>query len=240
MELLTPVLVFIAIWVAGAYVARRVAITRLRRQHDAKFDQNGTADIDSLVETVRTALPNLCADAVEIPSLEMPDQRWLDAAVALAAERFDQPLSTLRWCFTREPRSPNAAGCVWRPAAQSIALTGNQAVVSQHNVDSFSWSIEVADRYRQDRETALVIIAHEVAHVALLSRGIKLTPLRRNEELTDVAATLAGFASLMDSVSARERWHDGAKKISLTVGEVGYLHPRAIRYIRDRYLAAAS
>jgi hypothetical protein len=155
----------------------------------------------------------------------------LDMSVRLAAERFGVSIARLRWSYTSEPTHPRAAGCVIGPATHRIEMRDGVAVIRFQAPEHDVWRVEVADRYRSDAEVTLVIVAHEVAHVALFDRRVGRTSAKENEELTDAAAALAGFAPVMTRVARREHvWRSG-KKIYMTLGAAGYLKAGALEYL---------
>jgi hypothetical protein len=220
---------------------RRYSAGKLRRAYTAAFDlRREQAELDEYVDIVRRALSSLRHEPIVVPARRVLDDQWLAEAVAAGSERFGIPLTDVTYRFVPKPSAPNAAGCASRPSHTAIRLEGDRAIISRLTGVSDVWTVEVADRYRSDPEVALVIVGHELAHVALLSRGVRLTPAKRNERLTDVAAALAGFGTLMLRVAQREQLGQRHNAVELKVGAVGYLHRDAIAYLHTRYLAPAS
>ena len=225
-------------------LGRRRVATKLRKRYATDFDpRSAQRELDEYVAIVRGALPQLRSEPIDVPPPAVPDdlcERWLSAAVSAAAERFGVPLSELEWRFIAEPLVPAAAGCAWTPSRTEVRREGDHYIVSPRDGPRSVWTVEVADRYRSDPEVAFVTVGHELAHVALLSRGVRVSPPQRNERLTDVAAALAGFGGLMLRVAQRERWTENQDTLSLKVGAVGYLHRDAIQYLCGRHLAPGS
>lgn len=59
------------------------------------------------------------------------------------------------------------------------------------------WDVQVDQRFGRDITSLASILAHELAHLVLRSRGIRVVGEERNERLTDTVAVLAGFGPLM-------------------------------------------
>ena len=59
------------------------------------------------------------------------------------------------------------------------------------------WYIEVSNDYKWNNKALMTIIAHEMAHVLLLSKHIELPQRIPNEELTDTVSILGGFAKVV-------------------------------------------
>jgi hypothetical protein len=235
MEWILQLAVVAAIMGGINWFGRRRAKSRLRAAYSRAFDPKEKAELDEHVALVRGVLSHVSAAPLVPPSGPI-DDAWLSAAVAIAAERFGVPAAQVTWRFISDPLVPNSAGCVWGDGGSMIRHDGDQYVVSAAS-PSRNWTIEVANRYRVDREVAFVIVGHEMAHIALLSHQVRLEPRRRNEELTDVAAFLAGFGATMRDIARRETWRENGRRIELRVGDVGYLHRDAIEYLHAAYLA---
>jgi len=69
--------------------------------------------------------------------------------------------------------------------------------------DGRTWFVDLCATNMHDDERMLSIVAHEMAHYVLTSKGIWLQPLQRNEELTDTVAALAGFGDVMTKAKKR-------------------------------------
>lgn len=92
--------------------------------------------------------------------------------------------------------------------------------------------IDIAKQYDGDPVSLFAITAHEVAHVALGSRGIRLTATQENEELTDAATVLAGFGPLMlHAYYSERRWVTEESALAGSVHRLGYLNPIAMAYL---------
>lgn len=95
------------------------------------------------------------------------------------------------------------------------------------------WYIEVDDKYCVDDIRQMVIVAHEMAHVVLDKKRVRLKPTLRNEELTDTVAVLAGFGNVFEKVcSTKEQFESdcGTKTITQTQS-MGYLKRADIQYL---------
>ena len=107
-----------------------------------------------------------------------------------------------------------------------------------------NWRVRLRDGLQHDPERLAVVAAHEIAHVVLLARGIRLEPDTENENFTDAAAVFAGFGLLMErtAFSLRTNSRRGQSRRWHFV-QSGYLHRRAVRYLqarRDRLAGEAS
>jgi hypothetical protein len=92
--------------------------------------------------------------------------------------------------------------------------------------------IDIAKQYDGDPISLFAITAHEVAHVALGSRGIRMVDTQQNEELTDAATVLAGFGPLMLLACYSERrWVTPESAFASSVHRLGYLNPVAMAYL---------
>ena len=58
---------------------------------------------------------------------------------------------------------------------------------------STTWKIEVDPQYKSNDLDLMALIAHEVAHIVLDIRQVKVSPRQLNEELTDTVAIFGGF-----------------------------------------------
>src|SRR5689334_2506240 len=138
------------------WFARRRAKSRLRAAYSRAFDPKQRAELDEHVALVRRVLPHVSPAPLMPPSGSV-DDAWLSAAVAIAAERFGVPVAQVTWRFISDPLAPNSAGCVWGDGGSMIRHDGDQYVVSAAS-PSRNWTIEVANRYRVDREVAFLIV----------------------------------------------------------------------------------
>jgi hypothetical protein len=98
----------------------------------------------------------------------------LKALVRLAAKQYMLPLPRLAVRFSDMTQ-----------AAGRIRRSGG------------TWYIDLARDFRNDDCQVLSTVAHEMAHVVLLSAGVALPTTEKNERLTDTTAALAGFGYLM-------------------------------------------
>jgi hypothetical protein len=224
----------------------------LREGYAARFDP--VVEHPRLDELVRIALDALGDAVVRSPEFVIPasgdtnnddaeevddvdPDTMLRACVEDAAARFGVPMDALQWSFVPETTIADVAGCVIRRGGLgTITLDGTTAAVEPApDGEVRSWCIEVAAKHRRDRAMTASVVGHEMAHAALQMRHVRLTPTRRNEELTDVAAILAGFGPVMLEVAQRERfWMSNIGRMHLRVGGAGYLHREAVRYVTER------
>ncbi len=96
-----------------------------------------------------------------------------------------------------------------------------------------AYFIEINVRYREDPEGVASIMAHEFAHVFLAMRGICLAPDRRNEELTDTTAILAGFGPIMKRTCERTRTKFYVVASSTETTYLGYLKRPAVTWLTE-------
>jgi hypothetical protein len=104
------------------------------------------------------------------------------------------------------------------------------------------WYIDIDRQYVGDYERLIAIVAHEFAHIVLNQAGVHLDTERRNEELTDTTAALAGFARIMLEASHRERTLYLVVVSVTTRSRIGYLEKPALRFIaavRHKLVAGA-
>ena len=103
-----------------------------------------------------------------------------------------------------------------------------------------SWCVEVDDRHIIDDLRITVAIAHEISHVFLGQKGIRLAPTKKNEELTDITALLAGFGSLMKDVSEVRTTHHGTAVKIESIESMGYLRKSEIDFLLRKRRKIAS
>jgi hypothetical protein len=115
----------------------------------------------------------------------------------------------------------------------SVLKAGTAAHVYKNNS---IWCVEVDDRYIIDDLRLTCIVAHELAHVVLGSKGILLTPVQRNEELTDATAALAGFGALLQKASmvTSTRFDQALQKTIHTTHQMGYLKANDFSFLRHK------
>ena len=68
-----------------------------------------------------------------------------------------------------------------------------------------AWYLCVDEKYQYDDVKVISIVAHEMAHVLLAHRGLKIEPAIKNEELTDTVSVLAGYGRSIHSACLKER-----------------------------------
>jgi hypothetical protein len=85
------------------------------------------------------------------------------------------------------------------------------------------WYVDIDEKYRWDDSGLTAIVAHEFAHVAHGSRGIRFEPQLRNEYLTDAVAALAGFAPILHEVCERQHTEYFVFFARTVTSRLGYL-----------------
>ena len=95
-----------------------------------------------------------------------------------------------------------------------------------------SLTVEVADRYRDDDEEVLIVVAHEFAHIVLDAPGSGVSAAdAENEELADATVAMAGFGPLLLRASYREGVSVKGNRATWGVRRTGTLNPVAIAYL---------
>lgn len=96
------------------------------------------------------------------------------------------------------------------------------------------WYVEIDEAFKWSDLSLTAIIAHEMAHVVLGLKNVRLEPTIRNEELTDTVAILAGFGQVTYAACLQEKLNP----ILLLVGiisvsrhKLGYLPRNEIMYL---------
>jgi hypothetical protein len=89
------------------------------------------------------------------------------------------------------------------------------------------WYMKLEERFMMNDTALTSIIAHEMAHYALLRKNILLHPSIRNEELTDTASIIAGFAKVQ--LASKQITQEIGDNVSLE--KLGYLSIDDILYI---------
>lgn len=100
--------------------------------------------------------------------------------------------------------------------------------------------IEIDHHHRHNKVSLAAIVAHEVAHVLLGQRGVRIEQTSANEEFTDAVAVLAGFGKIMHRACLQEYinpWllpFGGVQRMTI---KQGYLKREEIAYLaRLQYL----
>jgi len=90
------------------------------------------------------------------------------------------------------------------------------------------WYIEVSNDYKWNNKALMTIIAHEMAHVLLLSKHIELPQRIPNEELTDTVSILGGFAKVF--------FKTRIKQTTKSVNPIGTALLFFVGIIRENYI----
>ena len=88
------------------------------------------------------------------------------------------------------------------------------------------WYVDLSERHKWHDDRLTSIVAHEVAHIVLLSKGVRLEPTARNEELTDAVAALAGYVPLMRSANEQQHTENYILVSRTITTRLGYLRSR--------------
>ena len=112
------------------------------------------------------------------------------------------------------------------------SLENNAAAFVQTR--SGQWYVHFNTRFSGDDTRLTMLVAHELAHVVLAQHRVFLQPRRRNEELTDTLAILAGFGSIYQAghkviIQQPSRLFD--KALTSREGQLGYLNRYEIAYL---------
>jgi hypothetical protein len=153
------------------------------------------------------------------------------AAVAFAAARFALALPPVEVVITPHIADDRDAELNW-DAPWEVVLDGECASLRPLADSIPNWRIRVREEVVNDLDRLCVVAAHEVAHLLLFAKRIRLTPNLRNEELTDAAVVLAGFGPIMERVAysvVRQPVRHGV--FAFTVRRSCYLHREAIRFL---------
>lgn len=92
-----------------------------------------------------------------------------------------------------------------------------------------SWHITLDDSICWDAQRIASTIGHEMAHVMLFQKNIKMDNDIHQELLTDTIAALAGFALIMHSARYRENAIPIGPVIRIKKSKIGYLGRRSIK-----------
>lgn len=97
-----------------------------------------------------------------------------------------------------------------------------------------TWYIEINNSYHRKGLSVTAIVAHEMAHVALGIRGVRIELPAANEELTDTVAILAGYGHFLSAACSQQK----VNPLFLIIGiisiknkKIGYLTKSEVDYI---------
>ena len=107
-----------------------------------------------------------------------------------------------------------------------IPITDHPAHVRR---DGNSWKIEVDPKFKSNNYALMAIIAHEVAHVVLEKKQLKLSPKQLNEELTDTVSILGGFGEAIFCASHMEKYNPFEE--TMCIERLGYLQKNEIMHL---------
>lgn len=163
----------------------------------------------------------------------VPPTERLDAAVTLCASRFGIARGTVAATYSRE--LPPGVGADVAGEAPFEAIRAPGGLTLRRGTQPTQWRIRVAVEAAADDAVLLAFVGHEMAHVALRSRGVWLEDWAQNELLTEVAAVLAGFGALMRHSAYREYWSGRVTGgVDVATSQGGYLHQFTIDYLMRR------
>ena len=183
-----------------------------------------------LREYVRLAAQALGSEAIRMPQVERPPlpacQQWRSLLFRSRQQkhqaRVEYATDLVRFIAARYGMT------LPRVALRFVSLDHPAGRVQLRNG---IWYIEIAEKYKSDDEQLASILAHEMAHVLLGSRGIRLDEEIRNEELTDCTAALAGFGRVMLRANERTQVEHYIVYMQRVTTYLGYLRRDALRWI---------
>ena len=168
-----------------------------------------------------------------VPFQALDRQAFLWKAIRLAAARFGMTPPPIAARFVADLPEDTAA-CLRLNADWTLHARPGRITVEARGEGHTPWQMLVHERFRDDDEALVAIVAHEIAHLALFAYGVHLEPKQRNEELTDVAAVLAGFGLLMLRARRRMDTCDESKGTrSVRLLRIGYIHDGALDYLLE-------
>ena len=89
-------------------------------------------------------------------------------------------------------------------------------------------TLAISREFGLSPRSVLALVAHEVGHCVMESRGIRRATMIANEECADAVAILAGFGFvMMTGYYIRHQRDDG----QIRSVRLGYLHPAAVAYL---------
>jgi len=172
---------------------------------------------DELKEYVRVG-----AEVLGVPMLRLPPltrvPRWQHDSNTEEWTRAFLRLATARFGLLSPPRI----------AFRYTPLVGHAGRIREQ---ARTWYVDIDQTYRRSLGAIAIILAHEMAHLVLHHRRVRLEPEQRNEELTDAVAALAGFGPLMVKWSEDvTEGVEGATRVTVT-RRIGYLSTDDIRVL---------
>lgn len=189
-----------------------------------------------LEDLARLAVRTLGATVLDPPDIDrltldgQDDSERLKTAVELCARRFALDPQLLLVSFARLPEE-RGAEVEWDVRPDAVV---GPSGIELKTVESARCRVRV-DYSARDSDTLITaLLAHELAHVALRSRGVWLDNEADNELLTEAAVVCAGFGPLMRQSAYVEnvKYRFGGR-IEASVNTSGYLHEESI----DRLIA---
>ena len=99
------------------------------------------------------------------------------------------------------------------------------------------WYVEINEKYKWNDLHLTAIIAHEMAHLILELKKIRLEPTIRNEELTDTVSVLAGFGRAAIVCSLTQKVNPIGILfgiVSVESSKLGYLSREEISYLAGK------
>ena len=206
--------------------------------YDAEFDLTAWRDrLDGYVDVLRSILPPAAMAAPPITEVSFAAMHCLEmarSAVDEAARRFGLALPVYAIELTSDMPSSCDGQVVWE-VPWDVRLSGDQLIVEPAPDRDPDWRVRLRDGLQHDPERLAVVAAHEVAHIVLLARKVRVQPESENELLTDAAAVLAGFGPLMERTAFALKTNSmRGRKRRWYFTQSGYLHRSAVRYLQAR------
>ena len=232
------VTIAIAMLLAGAETWRR---RRYFRRHRAAYDASWHPDraASQFEDLIDLAITTLGSDIVLTPDYEAvvlsgktPGDKLLEA-VTIVTTRLGVARESVLATYSSELPAHVGANVTEEHPIQ--AVTDGGQLTLRRGKDVVRWLMRVRPNMAESDEGLVAVVAHEVSHVALKSRGVRLADSTRNELLTETAAVLAGFGPLMRDAAYEEHWRTKVGgRAMMSIRQQGYLHQRTIEYLMGR------
>lgn len=216
---------------------RRRYFQRRRAEYESTWHPDRAAS--QFEDLIKLAIATLGSKVTLTPEIETvalsgktPGEKLVEA-VTIVTTRLSVPREDVIATYTSDLPAGVAANVTEEHPFQAVAGRGQIAL--RRGDAAIRWLVRVRPDLADSDEALVAVIAHEVSHIALKSRGVWLPDSARNELLTETAAVLAGFGPLMRAAAYTEHWRTtigGREMMSIT--QQGYVHQRTIELLMDR------
>jgi hypothetical protein len=185
-----------------------------RFRSDADRGQRLEKETPRLHALIRRGLLALKPACLTRPPERLPTRRHGESSLEFAKEMarlvasrygMELPLVAIRFASAH-----SHAGCVRRVRGQYL--------------------IDLATQLADEDDCIAAVVAHEMAHVLMMERGVRISPDNLNEEVTDTIAVMAGFGASLVRASYNVR-HRGILGGIVGYSQIGYLAPTALTYL---------